>query len=338
METEALIETNARQEVYEVFKEYFGEDRVDLQIGGKLIVYFPTVTVTNENDESIVITDLYVKVMISSEGLIEGNFEMTRGSYPMSQAYANYLHSHALGIPIGNSWSKVCLGRGPLVHTISVLTTDCDLERWELFCFELDKYVTVESEVGIPYHHLRQVSRSAFKESFINLRYSNIAPSHIVFPSILKPFLPYLINKGVLQFTQSCNRWYIAQSFTEYISALTGALKEYIIENNLIPQEFFDNNILIKGLYKNDKFATRTPSLGNILPSDLIGRVACTFKGQTIRVSLINDIIEEDDSRDIIIRPDLANFILYKILNVLNYGNIKRSDDSSAQEDGTIVI
>lgn len=338
METEALIETNARQEVYEVFKEYFGEDKVDLQIGGKLIVYFPTVTVTNENDESIVITDLYVKVVISSEGLIEGNFEMTRGSYTLSQAYSNYLHSHALGIPAPNNWSKVCLGRGPLVHTISVLTTDCDLERWELFCFELDKYVTVESEVGIPYHHLRQVSKSAFKEWPINLGYRDVSPAPMVSPSILKPFLPYLINKGVLQFTESCDRWYIAQSFTEYISALTGALKEYIIENNLDPQTFFTNDILKKGLYKDGKFITRTINTRNILPVDLEGRVACTFKGQTIRVSLTDDIIEGDDSRDIIVNPDLANFILYKILNVLNYGNIERNDDPSAQEDGTIVI
>ena len=333
-----MEEVNKRQEVYEVFKEYFGEDRVDLQSEGVLIVYFPTVTVTNEKDESIVITDLYVRVKISSEGLIDGTFGMTRGSYTVSQVYYNYIHSHALGIPEANEWSKVCLGRGPIIHTISILSTECDLERWELFCFELDKYVTVESEIGIPYHRLREVSKSAFKEVSLDLKYTSVRASYVEFPIVLEPFLPYLINKDVLQFTQNGNHWYIAQSFTEYISVLTEALKEYIIETNLDPQMFLGTEILKKGLYKNDKFITKKSIRKSINAYGLEGRIACTFKGNTIRVSIINDIVDIDDSRDLIVEPQLANFILYKILNVLNYGSIKRNEDSSVEEDGTVII
>lgn len=332
-----MEEVNKRQEVYEVFKEYFGEDRVDLQMEGKLIVYFPTVTVTNEMDESIVITDLYVKVKISSEGLIEGTFEMTRGSYTLSQVYNSYLHSHALEIPEANGWSKVCLGQGPIVHTIAILSTDCDLDRWELFCFELDKYVTVESEQGIPYHHLRNVSRSAYEEVSLDLKYKAVR-TIILFPPILEAFLPYLINKNVLQFTQDGNHWYIAQSFTEYISALTKTLQEYIIEYNLDPQPFFELCILRKGLYKNNVFITKTLTNRALNSHNLEGRIACTFKGNIVRVSITNDIVDIDDSRDLIVEPDLANFILYKILNVLNYGSITRSEDSPTEENGTVII
>ena len=332
-----MEEANKRQEVYEVFKEYFGEDRIDLQTGGNLLIYFPTVTITNERNESIVITDLYVKVTISSEGLIEGTFEMTRGSYTLSQVCNSYLHSHAFEIPEANGWSKVCLGQGPIIHTISILSVECDLERWELFCFELDKYVTVESEQGIPYHHLRNVSRSAFEEVSLNLKYKAVN-TLILFPPILESFLPYLINKNVLQFTQDGNHWYIAQSFTEYISALTKTLQEYIIEYNLDPQPFFELHILRKGLYKNDMFITKTLTNRPFNSRDLEGRIACTFKGNIVRVSITNDIVDIDDSRDLIVDPDLANFILYKILNVLNYGSITRSEDSPTEEDGTVII
>lgn len=333
-----MEEVNKRQEVYEVFKEYFGEDRVDLQTEGKLIVYFPTVTVTNEIDESIVITDLYVQIKLSTEGLIYGTFEMTRGSYTLSQVLQDYIHSHAFTIPEENAWSKVCLGNGPIIHTISVLSTECDLDRWELFCFELDKYVTVESEIGIPYHRLRNVSRSAFTETSLDLKYDYVRADYAKFPIVLEPFLSYLINKDVLQFTQVGNHWYIAQSFTEYISVLTSVLKEYIIENNLDSQIFFNNGILRKGLYKNDKFITKELLGRRAYTYDLEGRIACTFKGNVIRISVTNDIIEVDDSRDLIVDPKLANFILYKVLNVLNYGSIAGSEDSPTEEDGTVVI
>lgn len=330
-----MEEINKRQEVYEVFKEYFGEDRVDFQIGGKLIVYFPTVTVANEKNESIVITDLYVKILVSCEGLIEGNPEMTRGSYTLSQIHHNYLHSHALEIPQENCWSSICLGTGPITHTISILSLDCDLERWELFCFELEKYVAVESIEGVPYHRLREVSRSSFIPKTINLTYEIVHTR--LFPSVLEPFLPYLIDKNVLRFTQIGNHWYIAQSFIEYISTLTSALKDYIIEQGLNPDVFIREKILIKGLYKDGHFITRTKTFESLNSSDIEGKIACVFKGNIIRVTVIYDIVDQDDSKDLIVVPDLANQILYKILNVLNYGSVTRNEAPSAQE-GTIIL
>ena len=85
-------------DVYEVFKDYYGEDRVDLQREGTsaiILVYFPRVTVTNENNNSVDVTDLYIKTVVQSDGTIFGNFGMTRGSYTLSQVKSGYIHSHA---------------------------------------------------------------------------------------------------------------------------------------------------------------------------------------------------------------------------------------------------
>ena len=158
------------------------------------------------------------------------------------------------------------------------------------------------------------------------------------FPPILERFLPYLVNKNVLQFTQNGNYWYIAQSFLEYISILTKILKEFIIENGLNPRPFFETGLLMKGCYRNNSFFTRS-SVNKTTPLyTLEGKQVCIFKGNVIRVTITNDIIEQDDSRDLIVNPDLANFILYKILNVLNYGSVTRSEDSPTEEDGTVII
>ena len=53
-------------DVYEVFKEYYGEDRVDLQNNERILVHFPRVTVTNENDQSVEVTDLYIRTKITT--------------------------------------------------------------------------------------------------------------------------------------------------------------------------------------------------------------------------------------------------------------------------------
>ena len=99
--------------VYQVFKDFFGEDVVDLQqlvtpqriqetavvlfgqkqefsdvdLAGMLtaieqnqgypfiLVYWPSVTVTNENDRSVVIQDLYAKVHLTYNGTIPYEYE-----------------------------------------------------------------------------------------------------------------------------------------------------------------------------------------------------------------------------------------------------------------------
>ena len=58
-----------RQRVYDIFKDFFGEENVDLQ-DNYIIIHFPKVTVTNEHDRSIDITHLWVRVPVDTNGTI----------------------------------------------------------------------------------------------------------------------------------------------------------------------------------------------------------------------------------------------------------------------------
>ena len=72
-------------DIYEVFKNFFGEPYVDIQAKADssyylIYVWWPHVTVTNEYDQSVSIQDLYAKIEINNEGRIPFEFSGDRKS------------------------------------------------------------------------------------------------------------------------------------------------------------------------------------------------------------------------------------------------------------------
>lgn len=103
--------------ILEIFSDYFGEDKVDMQgfcskegfcknksLGGNnidaitrlggifILVWFPQVKVTNEHNKSVDIQDLYAKVKINTEGQLIGKFYLNRATYPVEHMMAEYMH------------------------------------------------------------------------------------------------------------------------------------------------------------------------------------------------------------------------------------------------------
>ena len=182
--------TKGAQEVYQVISDYFGEELTDYQddelraskiidfsdhessaAGIKVLIKFPSVRVTNEDGNYVDIDNLFVKIELTNEGTLRHRFKMLRTSYTRDQWVSAYVHSHAnfySGAPA--NFADVCLGSGPLVRTCETLRDRfCQnkIEMWGLFCFELEKYVHVESKVGIPYNRLENISKGEEVESLL---------------------------------------------------------------------------------------------------------------------------------------------------------------------------
>ena len=168
--------------VYEIFKDFFGENLVDLQgfpdlipespalgesgYSGYIIVRFPHVTVTNEHERSVDIREVYVKLKIDHTGSLIGKFQLSRAHFPMSHIRSNYAHSHIPGIPsLDSPFLDPCLGSGPINNTINSLNVDFDEDLWNLFCLELQKYVGTESVSGVPYRYLEHIGVDRFSSS-----------------------------------------------------------------------------------------------------------------------------------------------------------------------------
>lgn len=203
-------------EVYEIFKNYYGEEFVDLQkasltdfkanmtsvtdsrtdivntssseyvnclnsICPEILVYWPEVTVTNEYNKSIKIQDLYAKIKIDIRGMIPyeyNGFRLNRATYPRIQYDCNYMHSHVCSIPKGyfEEFQSPCLGRGPIIGTILSLKNSFDETTWMLFCHELAEYVKVESIRGVPYHRLESISNKSELSLIPNGNYLSTNP------------------------------------------------------------------------------------------------------------------------------------------------------------------
>ena len=156
-------------DVHQVFKDFFGEEYVDLQnvpddgqllpLGVSLdklsetnisdehiadfksrfedhkfaiMVWWPKVTVTNENDRSVEIDDLYAKIEILMDGTIpyeNTGFKLNRSTFSKAQYISGYLHSHVHQFTNIPSFSDPCLGTGPIKETIHSLKNEAPTRR-----------------------------------------------------------------------------------------------------------------------------------------------------------------------------------------------------------------
>ena len=106
-----MAENPLINDIYQQFIDYFGEDKVDLQkytsrafkfepyYGNEvhtgdnvILVHWPTVTVTNEYDESIEIWDLYAITVISPSGVLIRGPLFNRSTYDNIQWQSDYAH------------------------------------------------------------------------------------------------------------------------------------------------------------------------------------------------------------------------------------------------------
>jgi hypothetical protein len=327
--------------VYEIFKDFFGENLVDLQgfpdltpdspalgassYSGYIIVRFPHVTVTNEHERSVDIKEVYVKLKIDCTGALIGRFQLSRAHFPISHIKSNYAHSHIPGIPsLDTPFLDPCLGSGPINNTINSLNVDFDEDLWNLFCLELQKYVSTESISGVPYRYLEHIGVDRYSPSSINtynIYHSNGLPrhySHVLYKKFLRE-VPF----SSLKFKYHNNEWQFAMSYTKYMILISNLFIQWF--NNLPEEERVSYRTIVQNFvseYKicNNKIYTTSNTNSNY--SNIEGLQICTFKGAPVKVVVEREVSAVENTV-LLITPQIANKILTDILNLVNwkYGN-----------------
>jgi hypothetical protein len=327
--------------VYEIFKDFFGENLVDLQgfpnlipespaLGassyfGYIIVRFPHVTVTNEHDRSVDIKEVYAKLKIDHTGSLVGKFQLSRAHFPMSHIRSDYTHSHIPGIPSSSiPFLDPCLGSGPINHTINSLNVDFDEDLWNLFCLELQKYVSTESVSGVPYRYLEHIGVDRFSSSVntFNIYHRGELPRHYN-NTLYKRFLRE-VSFSSLRFKYHNNEWQFAMSYTKYLILISNLFIQWF--NNLPKVERESYRVALQNFiaeYKicNNKIYTTSNTVTNNR-SSIEGLQICTFKGEPVKVVVEREVSAVENTVLLII-PQIANKILTDILNLVNwkYGN-----------------
>lgn len=326
--------------VYEIFKDFFGENLVDLQgfpdlvpdspalgessYSGYIIVRFPHVTVTNEHDRSVDIKEVYVKLKIDYTGSLIGKFQLSRAHFPISHIRSNYAHSHISGVPsLDTPFLNPCLGSGPINNTINSLNVDFDEDLWNLFCLELQKYVSTESISGVPYRYLEHIGVDRYSSyvSTYSIYYAGSLPRH--YNSTLYTRFLREVPFYSLKFKYHNNEWQLAMSYTKYIVLISNLFIQWF--NNLPKEERESYRARIQNFiseYKicNNKIYTTSNTTSNY--SNIEGLQICTFKGEPVKVVVEREANAVENTVLLII-PQIANKILTDILNLVNwkYGN-----------------
>ena len=171
--------------IIEVFDEVFGREYWDMQVEPRayhnlngmaynkqlnIIVHFPELTVTNENERSILLEDFFFKIFFvgrKTYNLTTGNYTyyFDMGNYlegklntpSAQQIYADYQHSHLHSNADRINFHQFCTGR----NFFSDLYREYNSNPCKENLFMLAKYMiniaTTESLAGVPYVKMSKV-------------------------------------------------------------------------------------------------------------------------------------------------------------------------------------
>lgn len=306
-----------------------------------ILVHFPIVKITNENDKFVYANHMYAKICVSYNGSMISRFTLNRAEYSYDHISSDYMHSHISGIPL-NDFTRFltpCLGSGPIRSTISNLNSEYDEDLWGLFCLELDKYIHTESIAGGPYRRLENI--------YTNNRRTNVLLStdfkvikHFINSNsfdkdMCKVFTRHLLMSKKLKFAYNSAGYSIGMSFRDYIITVSNVFIDWYNEafNNGVYtyslEELIRHNIVNKYKITSTKIIQEVSTRGtNYLIYN--GKKVCTFKGKDVLVKITDSINTENVNTSILLNPDIALYILTKILYILNY---KYGKQESTQEE-----
>jgi len=382
--------------VYDVFKNFFGEEYVDLQtlsveefkekfdntkdlfgieapdaehydcsdesltnitydygtLPSQILVWWPEVTITNEHNKSVKIQDLYAKIPINIEGKIPlemSGVTMTRTTYNALQFSSGYMHSHLMGFsPERESsyarFSEPCLGRGPIRNTIIDLKATNEEALWMLFCQELAQYVTVESLTGGPYRKLEFIGFD--RRGKVPCEYQTRTPKEILeilgrgrpeeisrVKEILSNFMEYYASLSPLPVSYIQGKYICTWSFYDYLVNVSNAFIDWINQHgNMDDVDILTRTSCIKTVECGEGGFYET---GGIIGRQGIveGVEILKFKGESKRLHVLADD-EADTSCATILNPGIANFIINRIFNIINY-HYGHTEDSDSRETTT---
>lgn len=301
-----------------------------------ILIYFPTVRITNEYDKYVDIKELWLKVPFDWEGSGKGYFEVNRSNYPLNQFKSGYMHSHVSSIPKSNfeKFQVPCTGDGPINSSLATLSIGYDEAIWQLLCLELDRYVRVESIEGVPYHRLEDITASE-TENVIDKFSMGSLKGDVPWNSVLgieqfKIFIKHLLETKKIRFNYSNGSYGIGMSFTDIVVLISNEfISWYNTEYNKHNFNINYAELVNKGIIKECTIANGKVYIPKPVRRDssadyqrYVGKKICTFKGREITLTIDGVLSSEEESlnRTRILNLQYIEAIVCSILRILNYG------------------
>ena len=298
-----------------------------------LYIRFPKVTVTNEDDKSVDIDELYVLVPINGNGTLKRNFSMVRSSYPIIQWLSGYSHSHLPSISINRTphFAYPCLGNGPIGPTQDNLKDEYNIDMWGLFAFELEKYVTQESLLGVPYIKLESIGRSS-EATEIKLYYRDalgFSCDNIDFNDFLKSYCShtnlnvsykegqYSLGITDVNFVISLSDYFIKWYNNKVAEGVYYTTLINLISDNILNKVIIDGNKVYSNAAIQDIDSIQSLEGTHLtMSSDSIKDFI--FKGKPVKLHIDGNLNIKSKNYTLLLNTNICSYMLTKILEIIN--------------------
>lgn len=337
--------------VIDAYKEFYPEDRLDIKIFDpdlkehidkdkdycdlaitncmSCTVYYPKITLTNENNESYDITEVYVRVYFPSLTICLG-----RTSYTKNEIRVGYIHSHVHRASFYNL-SEFCTGNSntPINIIKNIIRNPMpelkdNNEKFKLniesFIIEVERAIKVESIDGGPYIKFSEVKEGACVNNdpiFIEPVYTRLASIYGIkcnYISDIKDFFLYYASLRLDTFYYDGHNWQLKCNDYDFIKRVTKVAKVF----NKTRKK---TALFIPVLHSNNNFYYNTRNNG----FRLTGRSYTTwsFKDQILKITCIDDVKEKIE-RKYILNLNIIGRLYVFLLNIINsvYANEKYKD------------
>lgn len=266
------------------FKEFFPEDRIDIQIPGRrsaalkavvdgydslsddekellyvngitvnIIVHYDSIELTNDAGHKYTIYDVYVR-----HSFPEVIMSLARASYTEDEIQARYIHSHS---PKGTftSFSYFCLGnsgtpanvaRRDLCNAICDNHSNISIETLtNIYIIQVERTLKIESNEGVPYMTFENVGTN-HREEPISIIPSIYSTMSLKIKNRIQAFTVFYSNLRLDDFYYDGMSWQLKATDAEFIKRVTNVAKK----SKIILKSMYQEVYYMGGLYyfKND--------------------------------------------------------------------------------------
>lgn len=321
------------------FKEFFPEDRIDIQIPGRgngalkaiiegydslsddekellyinglnmnIIIHYDSIELTNDAGHKYTIYDVYVRHQFPDVTMC-----LARASYTEDEIQVGYIHSH---VPINafTSFGSFCLGSSTtpvnvakinLCNAIYSENSDVPLETLtNIYIIQVERTLKIESNEGVPYITFEKVGTNYNKEpiSIIPSLYSTISLNRI------RAFAILYSNLRLDDFYYDGMSWQLKATDTEFIKRVTNVAKKSKITLNSMYQEVY----YMGGLYyfKQNNYRRSAIHDGTV--------VAFRFKGSTPKIKILQNNTDSEYTKVTILDIRYITKIYNYLINLIN--------------------
>lgn len=304
-----------RRRLERLVPKVFPEDRFDIQIHPSylnLILYYPTLDITNSAGQIHTITDFYFMLKIDSNMRLYDVYT-ARASFSEKDVFNRnggsfqvYNHSHSGNRNVGYWGSGFCFGGGTLIgRTVESLYNKIDFRTFTTFLVNLDDILHWESIEGGPFYRISDLVSTSGGNSVVH---GITMPDNIcdrVYSKVLRGFRDI---KKYPSFELRDNNLFIP-----YKEALHKFVTDIYVEETGDSRRLY-----LYDPIQNVSYSTRQTNKQQFIMNQLRATSQIKFKGETVPITFIeSDTSEEEEPQEKLLHITSYNQIMNKLASEL---------------------